>query len=359
MLPWITLLALPLFVSRKKLIAKIELRGACNYNIDLAMLFVSLYLFLFRALRANTVGGDIQNYEELFIYLGKAPWKRAISRDGYEIGYLVLNKVLYSIVPNFRIVIIVIAAISTYALFSFVKENSRKPWLSLYIYITLNFLGSSFNNERQALANAILLLSFKYIKSRKFRKFFALVLLATTIHATSFVFVVLYFVCEIKINARYWAATAIAILITFVLKERILRIVIALIPFYSNKYANVEFGGTAGYTLFVMMLIIMLSQIVLTSRKKLNEANYRIFAHMIVIATILQCFSLEINFFVRLVQTFFIGVIIYIPEAVGAITYGTKRIETITEAVLLVLLGGYYVWALRGNNIGLIPYSVL
>ena len=65
--------------------------------------------------------------------------------------------------------------------------------ISLFVYITLGQYAFCFNGERQALAIAIYILAIQYIKSRDFKKYCLIVLIAALFHKTIIVAITVIF----------------------------------------------------------------------------------------------------------------------------------------------------------------------
>jgi len=74
---------------------------------------ICFWLFLLLILRSETVGADLLTYIDVYAAFGKCPWGKMIQiaevHDNMEIGYIVLNKLLYKISASPRFLIIVIS----------------------------------------------------------------------------------------------------------------------------------------------------------------------------------------------------------------------------------------------------------
>lgn len=323
------------------------------YIITTIILF--LFLFFFRAFRSKNVGGDLEEYEMMFNYICNWTLPQALTiSKGYEPGWVILNKFLSLFSKDFQIVMIVVALITTISFFWFSFRYSPDPYLTLFIYVTLGFWGSSFNNERQALAISILLFSVYYIQKRKFLRFLILVLLATSIHLTSIVFLITYFIYGYKYKKEYLFVSAIIGFTCFLFAEPLINFVIQLIPFYSRKYTAGEWESSGGFGYLLMLVLVCLVSLLLYPKKSNRKQD--LFFYMIVVAAILQVFSLKMPFIQRLVKTFSIAMIITVPYMISNCNPNSRLVA---KTVVIVGLFAFYVVGLVNDTISLVPYETM
>ena len=114
-----------------------------------------------------------------------------------EFGYDTLNYII-SFVTHNRYIFILIYTLIVY----FLLYQSLKRQVSNYPFAVMLFLGIwfffTFTYLRQVLAASVCWLAIKYVAERKPVKFFAIVLLAYTIHNSAIVFAPLYFLPNVK-----------------------------------------------------------------------------------------------------------------------------------------------------------------
>lgn len=351
MIPWIVLLLVPL--TSKCLSHTFFTFGKRDNHkkYSAAFLFSFFALFLFRAMRADTVGGDLTTYKELFYYVGAQSWQDALSYFGYEKGFLAYLKILYQIKPDFNLVLIVTALLYTYGLLKFIYDNSPDPGMSLFLYITLYFYGSSFNNERQAISIALLFLSYSFVKTREFIKFLFLVLLAAMFHTTSLVFIIVYFLYAMKPNAVFWMMILFSGAVMFVGTPFILDYIIN--HFY-RKYIGVDLMGGGGYAYFILLALILIAGWIFLPKKDfLEDNNINTWGQMVAVGAVLQICSFTMGYFYRLVILFSVGMIIFLPVVLEKMNENARKIA---QPVIIMALLGYYILELSHDSIGVIPY---
>ena len=79
---------------------------------------------------------------------------------------------------------------------------SRDFLISLFVFICFGVYTFSFNGTRQAMAAAILMLSFYYVINGRFYKFLIMVLLGTLFHKSLLVVIPFYFLLRIKYSYK-------------------------------------------------------------------------------------------------------------------------------------------------------------
>lgn len=351
MVPWILLLIVPLlcgiFYGRS-----IKMFG---HYVDISFIFAFLVLFLFRAFRADTVGGDLENYKEAYSYLVDFDLKSmaVISASGYESGFVVYNALLNKITDNFQIELIATALITTFGLLKGIYDNSKNPGASLYIYITMYFYGATFNNERQAISMAILLMSLIYIKQRKIYRFLLLVFIAALFHTTSLAFAIMYPLYNLKLSKIYWILALFFAIVFYAFGGFIINLLVSSI--YYDKYHGADLMVGGGYIYFALLLILVLSSFVFAAKEQKANPNKRIWIHMLVVATIMQILSFNMGFFFRAVKLFSISMIFYIPEMLDDMH--NKRLAQFGKFSVYTLLCVYYIYSLSNDSINLVPYK--
>ena len=109
-----------------------------------------------------------------------------------EPGYLFLNYLFLKLGLNYYAFILFFAFLSMGLLVNYLYKNNPYPSLVLFYYFSRFFLARDMGQIRGSLASIILLYSVKYIKSKEFAKFMAVVLIASLFHVTALIFILGY-----------------------------------------------------------------------------------------------------------------------------------------------------------------------
>lgn len=129
--------------------------------------------------------------------------------------------------------------------------NSQRPYLSLFIYITLFYL-ESLGFIRQAVAMTIGLYAFKYIQTQNFKKYCIWIIICTMFHVSSIILLPAYFVYW-KLRLKY----AIAFIIIITALKGIIFSLLNVLNFYSGYIDKEISGGSKLKYLYPLILSFM------------------------------------------------------------------------------------------------------
>lgn len=171
-----------------------------------ACLFIAFFFLVFHDGFRWEIGTDWDNYIRYFstcLY---------VDDSEYEIGYVLLNKLLYSISDNYSLLLILHAILIYAAFFYTFKKYSPYPLFSIFMFycLMLTYLGMN----RQYLSLVICYLAIPYIIKRKFIGFAGCIILAYFFHHSAILFIPAYFLCKECDTRFYFSILVVAILIS-------------------------------------------------------------------------------------------------------------------------------------------------
>ena len=110
-------------------------------------------------------GFDYRFYESAFqsvaaLGLNGAGWS--------EPGYLLLNWAVSFFSSDYRVFLLVFHLLLTILVFVWIGRCSPSPWLSVFLFISLQYFALSMNFLRQSLAAAIVLWAYPFLKAPGF-----------------------------------------------------------------------------------------------------------------------------------------------------------------------------------------------
>ncbi|MEG1028064.1 MAG: EpsG family protein [Oscillospiraceae bacterium] len=169
-------------------------------NIFAFLSFLSICIT--SALRYN-VGVDFHSYY----------WMYSVIANGDKIhaekGYRFLNELLINFTSEPQAIFVVTSIIITGLFFYGCFKYSPKPAMSLFLFITMGYLFSSFNILRQYIAIALIFASLKLIKENKFLPFLLIILVAMTFHKTAIIMIPLFFLTRLRLKQSYMVVISI------------------------------------------------------------------------------------------------------------------------------------------------------
>ena len=197
---------------------------------------LSLSFFLLTmvaVLRKYTVGADTGQWWRVYTVIVTDPsWD--FRKYRFEPGFYYLCKILGLIYQNPQIVISLTSIFINYSVYSFIKKNSLDYCLSTILYVITNNYFSNLNVMRQAIAVAILLYGYEYLKRKKYPIYIIFIAVAASFHI-------------VAVAALLWL---LFIILPDKRKTVILEVLIGLITFvFYNQFFDLltRFWGYGGY----------------------------------------------------------------------------------------------------------------
>lgn len=324
--------------------------AASKYKIKkFFIIMLSIQLILILALRNYSVGVDVSSY---FNFFNRTPYFnfQQFMDHRFELGYKLLNKAISIITMNEQIFLTVMAIICILPVGRFVYRHSRMPFLSLGLYIAFNFYAFTFSGLRQGIAYGIILISYDFIVKRKLTKFVICVLLASLFHTSALIFLPAYFLAYIKINKKSLTLFIIISTLIFLFRKQIFEIVI--LNFYPN-YEMVE--SNAINWMMLGVIIIILGLIFYKRVVAVSPQGNTLYVFMIM-AVFLMMFATVGTNAMRMVDYYYIFMILFIPEVLNAIK--EKSLLVLGGYVIVISVFVLHLWfLLYSDTYQIVPYN--
>ncbi|AGC67174.1 putative polysaccharide polymerase protein [Thermoclostridium stercorarium subsp. stercorarium DSM 8532] len=304
----------------------IFLNGSSNKKKKIYLYLVFLKLFIISAFRSANIGNDTETYIDLFNRLGQAESLFSV-QTRYEIGFVLLNRIVYFFNSNSQAIIIVTSFIILYLFLTFIYKESSIAWLSVYLFITLRYFYATMNTIRFCLAMGIIFVSFKYLKERKIIPFSITVIIATCFHTTAIIFLIAYPIVNLKFNRKNFILLSIAAIIGFVAFNPLLDLAFTLFPQYKHYLTSSYFKGNrlANYILFLINFVILTFSLIIVKRNKkqliFNEnlgedSEVNILLYIMTLGTIFSFMAIRASLLDRVASYFSVFSIILIPKII-------------------------------------------
>lgn len=189
-----------------------------------------LPLIIVSALRYQ-VGVDYNSYMWMHEAIGRGEAVHA------EAGYKALSELVLKYTSDPQAIFVVTSIIILALIGVGIYCYSPQPALSLFLFVSMGYLFSSFNILRQYIAIAILFVALKFIKENKFLPYLAFVLVAMLFHKTAIIMVPLFFVVQCRFKQSYMFMMAMVGAGLIVLRSTLTNLLVTL--FYP-QYAGTD-----------------------------------------------------------------------------------------------------------------------
>lgn len=205
------------------------------------LLVMGLSCWLLASLRYVT-GFDYRFYEAVF---------RSVAASGLdganwaEPGYLLLNLAVSLLCGDYRFFLFVFHFLLTLLVFTWIGRYSRAPWLSVFLFLTLQYFALSMNFLRQALAAAIVLWAYPFLRSHRFLPCCGIVLLAACFHRTALIMLPLCFLLSLPPTKLHYGIAALTAGAAYFLMDPLIQIAVTLVPKYQHYLTEKYWQGNS------------------------------------------------------------------------------------------------------------------
>ena len=240
----------------------------------------------------------------------------------YEIGFYILNKGIALFTENAQWLIVICSILTIGICYRQIFKESESYALSICLFYLSFFYFISLNNVRQSLASAFLLIGIeKFIYGEKI-KFIFWVLIASSLHRVSLVFLVLFFADRFCLSAiPYGVFSCVIFFIGRIIAPKVLTILTTHIPrlniyLHASELAIYKQKTIGSMYMLIQFAIIAIYVYLDVNGKELSEKKDQI----------------EWNF-TKWTQCILFGIIAM--DGVIPATYRIARIFSFTQFILL------------------------
>lgn len=270
----------------------------------------TILVILFQGFRSFTVGTDLKTYIPAYSQIGSD--FSNINYFNFEIGYVILNKILNLFGTSERVFLIVVAAIIQVPIFLTLYKYSESPLLSVLIYFSFGNFIMTFSGLRQSIAMSICFLSYFLIKNKKFLKFLFLIVFASLFHKSALFFLVVYPAYYTKMKKEYLPFVIIGLILLYAFKNQIILFLSEL--YYGEVY---KISNNDSYTMFLIYLILFF---VSFFNKKPNE-DYNGLRNILLILVCVYSLSSAHSYIVRIALPLSLFTTIFVPKIINSFSF--------------------------------------
>lgn len=117
-----------------------------------------------------------------------------------EMGFYYLGVIVKSCTNNVTVYFLFVSFFTFYYLYKIFNKYCLYPLLGICTYISRFYMGRNFMQIRAGLAYAMVVFGIKYITNRDWKRYFAIVFVASLFHSSALIAVPLYFLCLLKVK---------------------------------------------------------------------------------------------------------------------------------------------------------------
>lgn len=239
------------------------------------VIFIGIVLFLFAALRDNSVGVDTLRYCDGFRNTSKLSFLQIITRrnDYRDPFFYCFLRALAYISKDPQIMLVVIGGWVAFS-FSYLTYHSKGNVLITYLlFICLRLYSFTFTGLRQAMALGFIWIAFVFLMQNKKWRFLLFVLLGSLFHVSALSFILALPFIYIKKDKLVLISCLLFSIVNFIMGDKIVyHISETLFPERVGDYVDTAMeSGTSLSTTFILYILMFLFILFFFSNVKKND----------------------------------------------------------------------------------------
>ena len=299
-----------------------------------------LGLWLFVGLRSDNTGVDTIGYVKSFHTIANIRWDGVVEAYNRDHGFYYFVKLLREITDSSLVFKLVTAFASLIGVFDLCWNNTKRPVLALYFYVTIGNLGFVLTGLRQAIAMSVCMLSIRFIQKRKFIPFLLLVLFAAQFHHSAYIFLVMYFLGTRRVDVLNMLITIGVTIVAYFSYERLLDIANEVLD-YNYEVEELSNGG-----IFFAILIIILVLALITKSNWMKDIKERVVMNTGILAIVIWVFRLISRTAERPSMYFLNAIPVVLSESIDSME--NKQDKMLVELGAIALTFAFYAYRSLG-----------
>ena len=244
-------------------------------------------LWLFVGLRSNYTGADTIGYVRNFQNIVNIKWDGISEAYTKDYGFYYFVKLIRSVTDSVIAFKLITAFVSLIGVFVLCWNNTKRPVLALYFYVTIGNLFFVMTGMRQAIAMSLCMLAINYVQKRKIIPFVLLVLLAAQFHHSAYIFLPMYFLGTRRVDTLNMLVTIGVTAAAYFSYEKLLGVVAETLNYEAYGVLNAGNGG-----IFFVILLVVLVLALLTKANWMKEIKERVIMNTGVMCVVIWVFRL-------------------------------------------------------------------
>lgn len=337
-------------------------------------------IFLFAALRKYTIGIDLElHYARNFERIAILPWDEVPSFIAYDPGFNILCKLISYISTDRQAFIVITSLIVFGSVGRYIYINGKDVVLEIFMFLVSFCYMMYMNIIAQAVAMAIFLFAMEFLKEKKYIKYVLAVLLASSIHASAIILLLMIPLSFLKVDRKNVLRFTVILLFVLFAYNRVFDIFATIIPEFGRylEAGNVH-GQSTRLGIFALSLILIYAGcfaasiiFIYTSKtspekdyfisnqkgKAIKQISTNLLAYGTLIVVCSRLASLQIAVSIRVGYYFCPLAFSLLSRAIDE--YRDVRMRFILKAIIYVILIVFFCWSaptFGANNYGGVPY---
>lgn len=318
-----------------------------NRNNKAYFFIGGISLLFLMSFRSFDVGTDIISYYNEF---QNAEYFWFNSLRSTEKIFSFINYSFQSLGFSFRTFLSLISLLMIAAISNLYYSFSKNIMLSYFLHVTIGMFSLSMTGLRQTIAVSLTLYAFLLLVKEKKMYFFLLIAIASFIHNSALVFIIVYFIRNIQLTKKRGFIIYFVSCITFFCKDFIAEFVKGLSFSKYTKYLESSNEVYVNPAVIIVAMLIPLVCLVVYQFSKDQKIMSLLFT-LSCANFVIYFFATEISMFERLSYYFITYNTILIPNVIESIK--EKEVKGIAMLLCIVLPLCQFLISNNGGSLGI------
>lgn len=284
------------------IIAWFEIKGLLPKNKIFLYFVLSIFVFI-AGFRYET-GVDWAGYSDY--YDETVALDEAFNKDNFkhifvtlDVGYALLNSIVKMFNGGIQVIFFVVSLLSSILLWKNLKRYTVYVITGMLIYYSFYFFIFDMSGLRQGLAIQIIIFAFQYLEKRNFSKYLLYILLATSIHWSAFILILIYFINPYK-KIKFHSYIFFISLFVFILNIKFIETLIpnlnslikgnVLLSYKLDAYTNNQnYAQERGWNLMTIFVLLRVTTIYFLCKiyGNIEDKKFNFFFNLFIIQVII------------------------------------------------------------------------
>lgn len=312
-----------------------------------------MLLTLLVGFRHQSVGTDTENYIGIFNSIGRISWGE-IRNASMEIGFLYLNKLVFTISKEPQVYLMVVAILTCIMIYPTYKRLCVDSALAIVLFCTMSTFVMMFSGIRQMLAIAVGFVAYRFIRERKIVLFLLTVFVAMLFHTSAFMLVFMYPLYRARITKKSLYIVAPILALCFLFNQQIFGTLTLILAQYTRFEA--EISSTGAYTMLILYGIFVVFSFLIPDERKLDEEIIGL-RNFLLLTFALQMFAPVHTLAMRMGYYYMIFVPLLLPRIIACRSKRWNQVAVLGRHVMVVFFLLYFFMnASGGGGLDVFPY---
>ncbi len=204
-------------------------------NKTFCYLSISCFVLTFFASFRYAIGFDYFSYQDIYEKIKEGTFGDILSYKQEPLFFIVC-RLFGKMGCSFSIFLFGVNLFLFFVAMRFIYQESKMPWISVYLYSTLQFLAYNMNLVRQSIAVAFFILAYPYLKNRRVVPFTVFIVLGGLFHNSLFFLSPFYYLLPKKHTKKSFLWTIVLTISVYFLCDPIIQIIEPFLPGRYKEY---------------------------------------------------------------------------------------------------------------------------